>query len=95
MKRINVLIVLLILVLACSKPVIVEKKFDVLSNVALINNTTNIEIEVGKDTYVVNSNGIDFPQFSVGDSLTGRFVNNQLQFVKDNKGVWLSVSKLK
>jgi len=93
MKKVSVLIVLFILIFSCnSKTVTIEKKFDVLKSVTIIDNSATIfQLGMEKESFVVTSIG-SLPQFTIGDSLTGRFTNNQLLFVKDNKGSWLPVS---
>ena len=93
MKKISVLIVLFILIFSCAKPVVVEKKFDVLKNVTIINNSATVfQLETSKESFVVTSVN-EIPIFTIGDSLTGKFLKNQLQFVKDNKGIWHPVSR--
>ena len=92
MKKLSVLIVLLVLIFSCTKSVTVEKKFDVLKNVTIINNSATIfQLDMEKETFIVTST-LELPKFNIGDSLTGKFLNNKLQFVKDNNGAWLPVS---
>ncbi len=95
MKKISVLIVLFILIFSCTKPTTIEKKFDVITKVSLNSESATVQLKIGDADYVVTSVTTEIPQFVPGDSLTGRFIDKQLQAVKDNKGVWLNVSKLR
>lgn len=96
MKKIGVLVVLLMLIFSCgTKNVTVEKKFDVVTKVSLNSGSATVQLKIGENDYAITSVTTEIPQFIPGDSLTGRFIKNQLQAVKDNKGVWLNVSKLR